>query len=118
MLHHNLAPSLGARRLRDRPGQAVEDVGLRHEHLVEAPMSHHRHDNDHPADDHVDAARFETGIVPAPGDRFGREGAEISSAAAAGEAELIDALALAPSTPSSMAAMVHTVPAVPINVFA
>ena len=44
-------------------GEAVEDVGFRHEQLVEVEVAHHRHDDDRAADDHVDAARFEAGVV-------------------------------------------------------
>ena len=52
-------------------------------------------DHDHAADDHVDAARLETGIVTAAGDRLGRERAEDLLGGGARQAEVMDALALA-----------------------
>ena len=65
-----------APKLRDRTGDAVEDVGFRDQHLVESPVPHHRHDHDHAAHDHVDAALLESGVVAALRDRLGRERAE------------------------------------------
>ena len=78
-----------------------------------------RHDDDHAADDHVDPTGFESGIVTAPRDRLGRERAEDLLGRDARQAEMVDAFApAARRCPSSIAPMVHTVPAVPISVFA
>ena len=78
-----------------------------------------RDDDDHAADDHVDPARFEAGIVAALLDRLGRERAEhlLGRRPRQTRQWWMRSLSLA-STPSSIAAIVHTVPAVPMSVFA
>ena len=84
------------RRSRTRlTGEAVEDVGLGDEHLVEAPVPHHRDDDDRAADDHVDPARFEAGVVAALRDRLGRQRAEHLLGGRARQPEVVDALAVA-----------------------
>ena len=54
-------------------GEAVEDVGLGDEQLVETPVAHDADDDDRAADDDVDPARLEPGIVPPLALRLGRE---------------------------------------------
>ena len=49
--------------------EAVEDVGLRYQALVEAEVAHDRHEDDDPADDDVDPLGFEAGVVDAIGPR-------------------------------------------------
>ena len=51
-------------------------------------------DHDHAADDHVDPARFEPGVVAALRDRLGRERAEHLLGRGARQPEVVDALAL------------------------
>jgi hypothetical protein len=46
-----------------RPRKAVEDVGLRHQHLVEPQGAHDRDQHEGAPDDHVDAAGLEAGRV-------------------------------------------------------
>ena len=72
--------------------EAVEDVGLRHEHLVEAEHPHHRHQHDRPADDHVDPSGLEARVVRTLGRRLGGERAEDVFGGGPREPEVVDAL--------------------------
>ena len=56
--------------------QAVEDVGLRHEHLVETEHAEDADEHRGAADDHVDPPRLEPRVVGALLGGLGGEGAE------------------------------------------
>ena len=89
-------------------GETVEDVGLGDQHLVERPLAHDRTITITPADDHVDPARLEAGIVAPPLDRLGGQRAEdlLGGRRACRRKWWIRSLSLA-SMPSSIAPIVH-----------
>ena len=59
---------------------------------AKAEVAQDRHDDDRAADDHVDAAGIEAGIVAALRDRLGCERAEHVFGGLAGQAEVVDGL--------------------------
>ena len=85
--------SVGVHQAIVKTSEAVEDVRLRHEHLVEVEVPQHRHDDDRAADDHVDAAWFEPGVVAPLFDGFGGERAEHLFGGGACQPEVMDAFA-------------------------
>src|SRR5262245_58541773 len=74
--------------------QSVEDVGLRHDHLVEAEAPEQRHEHAAAAHDHVGAGLLQARVVDAAVVGLGGQRAEDVLGRVAGEVEVVDAVAV------------------------